>query len=212
MKVNRIIFSSFLMVLFHLVGLYGFLNNNLESLFIKLVPFHLLLMLGLLIFSTNDFSKNIKIFAAIIFTAGYFIEVIGVNTGIIFGNYTYGDALGIKFLSTPLLIGVNWLILVYCTGVLLNSFSIKSSLMFSLIGALILLGIDFLIEPVAIRFNYWTWSGGQIPLQNYVGWYIFSFFLFFVFRAFDFNKNNNAAIVLLMTQIGFFLGLNIWTF
>jgi putative membrane protein len=200
------------MVLFHIVGLYGFLNSELELLFIALVPYHLLLMLGLLIYSTNDFSKNIKIFAVIIYLAGFFIEVIGVNTGLIFGDYSYGEALGLKVLSTPLLIGVNWLILVYCTGVLLDYLKIKNSLIFSLIGALILLGIDFLIEPVAIRFNYWSWSGGQIPLQNYIGWYIFSFLLFFVFKGLDFNKDNKAAIVLLFAQIGFFLGLNMWAF
>jgi len=144
--------------------------------------------------------------------AGFFIEVIGVNTGLIFGDYSYGEALGLKVLSTPLLIGVNWLILIYCTGVLLEYFKLKNSIIFSLIGALILLGIDFLIEPVAIRFNYWSWSGGQIPLQNYIGWYIFSFLLFFVFKGLDFNKNNKAAIVLLFAQIGFFLGLNMWAF
>lgn len=212
MKLNRIQFCGILMVLFHIVGLYGFLNSDLEVLFIALVPYHLLLMLGLLIYSTNDFSKNIKIFAVIIYLAGFFIEVIGVNTGLIFGDYSYGEALGLKVLSTPLLIGVNWLILVYCTGVLLDYLKIKNSLIFSLIGALILLGIDFLIEPVAIRFNYWSWSGGQIPLQNYIGWYIFSFLLFFVFKGLDFNKDNKAAIVLLFAQIGFFLGLNMWAF
>ena len=212
MKLNRIQLCSILMVLFHIVGLYGFLISELEVLFIALVPYHLLLMLGLLIYSTDDFSKNIKIFAVIIYLAGFFIEVIGVNTGLIFGNYSYGQALGLKVLSTPLLIGVNWLILVYCTGVLLEYLKIKNSLIFSLIGALILLGIDFLIEPVAIRFNYWSWSGGEIPLQNYIGWYIFSFLLFFVFKGLDFNKNNKAAIVLLFAQIGFFLGLNMWAF
>jgi putative membrane protein len=212
MKQNRIVISSILMVLFHLVGLYGFLNSEFETLFIALVPYHLLLMLGLLIFSTNDFSKEIKIFAIIIYVAGFFIEVIGVNTGLIFGDYTYGDALGAKVLSTPLLIGVNWLILVYCTGVLLEQFKLQSSLLFSLLGALILLGIDFLIEPIAIRFNYWSWSAGEIPVQNYIGWYVFSFLLFFVFKALDFNKNNKAAIVLLFAQIGFFLALNIWAF
>ena len=212
MKLNRIQLCSILMLLFHIVGLYGFLNSELEVLFIALVPYHLLLMLVLLIYSTNDFSKNIKIFAVIIYLAGFFIEVIGVNTGLIFGNYSYGEALGLKVLSTPLLIGVNWLILVYCTGVLLEYLKIKNSLIFSLIGALILLGIDFLIEPVAIRFNYWSWSGGEIPLQNYLGWYIFSFLLFFVFKSLDFNKNNKAAIVLLFAQIGFFLGLNMWAF
>jgi putative membrane protein len=194
------------------VGLYGFLNSELELLFIALVPYHLLLMLGLLIYSTDDFSKNIKIFALIIYLAGFFIEVIGVNTGLIFGDYSYGEALGLKVLSTPLLIGVNWLILVYCTGVLLKYLKIKNSLIFSLIGAITLLGIDFLIEPVAIRFNYWSWSGGEIPLQNYLGWYIFSFLLFFVFKGLDFNKDNKAAIVLLFAQIGFFLGLNMWAF
>ena len=212
MKLNRIQLCSILMVLFHIVGLYGFLNSELELLFIALVPYHLLLMLGLLIYSTKDFSNNIKIFAVIIYLAGFFIEVIGVNTGLIFGNYSYGEALGLKVLSTPLLIGVNWLILVYCTGVLLDYLKIKNALIFSLIGALILLGIDFLIEPVAIRFNYWSWSGGEIPLQNYLGWYIFSFLLFFVFKGLDFNKNNKAAIVLLFAQIGFFLGLNMWAF
>jgi putative membrane protein len=212
MKLNRIQFCSILMVLFHIVGLYGFLNSDFETLFIALVPYHLLLMLGLLIYSTKDFSKNIKIFAVIIYLAGFFIEVIGVNTGLIFGDYSYGEALGLKVLSTPLLIGVNWLILIYCTGVLLEYFKLKNSIIFSLIGALILLGIDFLIEPVAIRFNYWSWSGGQIPLQNYIGWYIFSFLLFFVFKGLDFNKNNKAAIVLLFAQIGFFLGLNMWAF
>lgn len=212
MKLNRIQLCSILMVLFHLVGLYGFLNSELEVLFIALVPYHLLLMLGLLIYSTKDFSNNIKIFAVIIYLAGFFIEVIGVNTGLIFGNYAYGEALGLKVFSTPLLIGVNWLILVYCTGVLLEYLKIKNALIFSLIGALILLGIDFLIEPVAIRFNYWSWSGGEIPLQNYLGWYIFSFLLFFVFKGLDFNKNNKSAIVLLFAQIGFFLGLNMWAF
>jgi putative membrane protein len=211
MKLNKIVFCSALMVLFHLVGLYGFLNLSYEELFIALVPYHLLLMLGLLVYSTNDFSKNIKIFALIIYFAGFFIEVIGVNTGIVFGNYSYGDALGLKLFSTPLLIGVNWLILVYCTGVLLQYLKIKNTLIFSLIGALILVGIDFLIEPVAIRFNYWSWAGGLIPAQNYIAWYIFSFLLFFVFQRLDFNKKNKAAIVLLLAQIGFFLVLNIWS-
>lgn len=210
MKVNKILIISVWMVIFHLVGLFGFLNSNLESLFKALVPYHLLLMLALLIYSTNDFSKNIKIFASIIYLAGFFIEVIGVNSGLVFGNYAYGKALGFKIWSTPLLIGVNWLVLVYCTGVFLEKFKLQNRFVFAAIGALILVAIDFLIEPVAIRFDYWSWAGGQIPMQNYIGWYIFSFLLFLVFKAFDFNKKNTAAITLIFAQIGFFLVLNIW--
>jgi putative membrane protein len=43
----------------------------------------------------------------IIAVAGFFIEAIGVNTGLIFGNYVYKTTLGWKFLETPLIIGVN---------------------------------------------------------------------------------------------------------
>ena len=212
MRLNKTLICTIFIVMFHLVGLYGFLNSDLEQLFIALVPYHLLLMLSLLAISTDDFSFNFRVFAIIVYLAGFFIEVIGVNTGLVFGSYTYGEALGFKLFSTPLLIGVNWLILVYCTGVFLEQFKIKSSFFFSLLGALILLSLDFLIEPIAIRFDYWSWAGGQIPLQNYLGWYLFSFLLFWIFRGLDFQKQNKAAIVLLFAQAGFFLALNFWSF
>ena len=207
---NRTLFCSMIIILFHFVGLYGFLTPAFESLFIKLVPYHLLLMLGLMVLTVNDRSMDLFKFALGVYLAGFLIEVIGVNTGQIFGDYTYGSALGIKLWATPLLIGVNWLVLVYCTGVFLETFNLKSKWLFSALGAGILLGIDFLIEPVAIRFDYWSWFEGIIPVQNYLGWYIFSYGLFLFFSGLNFNKKNKAAVVLLFAQLGFFLALNLW--
>jgi putative membrane protein len=207
---NRTLFCSMIIILFHLVGLYGFLTPAFELLFIKLVPYHLLLMLGLMVLTVNDRSMDLFKFAVGVYLAGFLIEVIGVNTGQIFGDYTYGSALGIKLWATPLLIGVNWLVLVYCTGVFLETFNLKSKWLFSALGAGILLGIDFLIEPVAIRFDYWSWFEGIIPIQNYLGWYIFSYGLFLFFSGLNFNKKNKAAVVLLFAQLGFFLALNLW--
>lgn len=207
---NRTTFCSIVIVLFHMVGLYGFLMPSLENLFISLVPFHLLLMLILLIVSGHDSSLEIITLALVVSLSGFLIEVIGVNTGFIFGSYSYRTALGIKLWDTPLMIGVNWLILVYCTGVFLEQFKLKSRFVFSALGAMILLGLDLLIEPVAMRFDYWTWSGGNIPLQNYIGWYIVSFLLFWYFSGMDFKKENKAAIVLLFAQLSFFVVLNIW--
>ena len=209
---NRNLICSFIIVLFHLVGLYGFLAPGFENLFIKLVPFHLLLMLVLMIITAWDKSSDIVRFVFWVYLASFFIEVVGVNTGLIFGSYTYGTALGFKLWATPLLIGLNWLILVYCAGVFLEKFNLKSKWLFAAVGAGILLGLDFLIEPVAVRYDYWSWSGSTIPVQNYLGWYIFSFFLFRIFSDLNFRKKNNAAIVLLFSQIGFFLALNLWAF
>lgn len=177
-----------------------------------LVPFHLLLMLVLIIICTDDRSRNIYLFAFLIYTAGFLIEVIGVNTGLIFGQYTYGGALGIKLWETPLIIGVNWLILVYCTGVFLEQFKIRSRFFFSILGGLILLSLDFLIEPVAMRFDYWSWEDSLIPVQNYIAWFVFAAVLLWIFSLMEFKKENKAAIVLLFAQFAFFWILNKWTF
>jgi len=123
---NKNLFYGFIIVLFHLVGLFGFLNPAWEVFFIKLVPYHLLLMLLIMIFTVEDRSYNLLKFALLVYLAGYLIEVLGVNTGLIFGNYRYGSALGLKVWEVPLLIGVNWLILVYCTGIFLQSVHVKN--------------------------------------------------------------------------------------
>jgi putative membrane protein len=196
-------------VLFHLVGLYGFLTPGLIPLFIKLVPFHLLLMMALLIVSCNELSLRFIFFCAGVYFAGFLVEVLGVNTGLIFGSYSYGKTLGIKLWDTPLMIGVNWLILVYSTGVFLEKIKISNQLLTCFIGAAILVLLDILIEPIAIRFDYWSWSGDLIPLQNYIGWFIVSFIMFWFFTVMDIKKKNPSAIVLLVAQVAFFLVLNI---
>lgn len=142
--------------------------------------------------------------------AGFLIELIGVNTDAVFGTYTYGKTLGIKLWQTPLLIGINWFILVYCTGVFLEQFKIKNRFLFSLLGALILLSLDILIEPVAMSFDYWTWDGSVIPVQNYFAWFLFSGLMLWIFSSMSFNKQNKAAVVLLFSQFIFFAVLNKW--
>ena len=201
---------SLIIILFHIVGLYGFLNPALHDLFIKLVPSHLMLMLLLMMISGYDGSSSSVIFAVAVYTAGFLVEVAGVGTRLIFGSYSYGSTLGIKLWQTPLLIGVNWFLLVYTTGVFLSAYKLNRYLL-ALIGAVVLVGIDFLIEPVAVKYDYWSWSGGVIPLQNYVGWFFVSFIMFILFNSFNFRKKNSAANVLFVAQICFFIILNIWS-
>jgi putative membrane protein len=207
---NKASICSLIIILFHFVGLYGFLTPEYVDIFIKLVPFHLLLMLLLIVISGYDRSTNIILFSLLTYLLGFLVEVAGVNSGLIFGSYTYGNTLGIKIWQTPLLIGVNWLVLVYTTGIVLSTLRLNKYLL-PLIGATILVGIDFLIEPVAIKYDYWSWSEGIIPLQNYLGWFIVSFIMFFGYGLFDFKKQNKSAIVLFIAQICFFITLNTWS-
>ena len=41
--------------------------------------------------------------------------------------------------------------------------------------ALLMVCFDLLMEPAAVKLDYWTWMNGDIPLQNYLVWFGLSF-------------------------------------
>lgn len=201
--------SIALILIFHLVGLIGFANEPLVVLFKQLVPLHLLLMLGIVLWNNQSWNKHFLLFTVIVFTASFFVEMLGTNTGLIFGEYGYGQTLGLKLWNTPLMIGVNWFILVYSAGCLLTKWRISNRYFFASISASILVALDVLIEPIAMRYDYWQWAGNEIPLQNYIAWWGVAFIFSLIFNRLHFNKQNIAAISLLIVQFLFFILLNL---
>lgn len=210
---NKKNISIAVVVIFHLVGLIGFSVDELIPLFKTLVPAHLLLMTFILFYNHKDWNTNFYIFLFSIFVFSFTIEAIGTNTGLIFGEYKYLTTLGLKVWNTPLMIGVNWLILVYSAGVFIQRFipsnDLTSVVIKSLIGATILTSIDFFIEPIAIKFDYWAWQNTLVPMQNYVAWLMTSFVFMLVFNKLNFNKSNSIATILLITQSLFFVLLSV---
>jgi putative membrane protein len=189
-----------------LVGFLGFFFGYKE-LFTNLIPFHLLLMLFLLVWSYTVFNSR---FALLIYCLGFGIEYLGVHTGLIFGSYQYGDALGFKLANIPLLIGVNWVLLIFAAGSAIQYIPIKSTVIKSALAATLLVVLDTCIEPVAIRFDYWYWESVSIPLQNYVAWFLFSFGCFYLFYHRKIAPKNPVTLVLLLAQFLFFIALNYW--
>ncbi len=210
---NKKNISIAVIVIFHLVGLIGFSVDELIPLFKILVPFHLLLMTFILLYNHNDFNKSFLLFISIVYVASFLIEGIGTNTGLIFGEYEYLTTLGYKIWNTPLMIGINWLILVYSAGVyiqrIMPSNSASSVFIKSIIGAALLTLIDYFIEPIAIKFDYWAWQNTLVPLQNYVAWFITAFVFMLVFNKLNFNKSNPIAHILLIVQSLFFVLLSV---
>ncbi len=201
--------SIALIVIFHIVGIIGFANEPLVHIFKRLVPFHLLLMLGIVLWNNQSWNKNFIIFSVIVYVGSFFIEMLGTNSGLIFGEYAYGKTLGYKVWNTPLMIGVNWFILVYSMGSLLTRFKLTNQLLFAGIGATVLVALDVLIEPIAMRFDYWQWAGYEIPIQNYVAWWAVAFIFMLIFNRLHFNKQNIVAVSLLIIQFLFFILLNL---
>lgn len=196
--------SIIIVVLFHVVGLIGFLVPVLRPWFLPLVPFHLLLMLLVVMANHYRLSEKFWLFALFVFVTGIVAEWIGVHKHWLFGDYEYGGTLGTKVFDIPLTIGVNWFTLVYATGVLLQRSRIINKVARILLGAGLLVLLDLLIEPVAIQFDYWQWSGGVIPLKNYLCWFALSAVFLTVFEQMKFKVQNRVAPILLATEFVFF--------
>jgi putative membrane protein len=204
---NRICITVIL--LFHLVGLIGFIIPSLTVLFIALVPWHLLLMLGIIVYSYDNLDGRFLLFALVTFLVGFTAEYIGVHTGLIFGHYRYGGTLGTKLFEIPLMIGVNWFLLIYAAGVTLQRSRLKNRLVRIFTGAMILTLLDVLIEPIAVHFDYWHWLNTGIPFKNYVCWFALSALLLFIFEQFKFKRQSIVAPALLIAQFVFFAVLNL---
>ena len=107
--------SVVLIWLFHFSGLLGILFIDRE-LFLETTPVNLFITIVLLFVNLPDVNKNVLLAAVVAFLVGMAVELLGVNYGLIFGQYVYGDNLGVKVGGVPLLIGANWVMLTFITG------------------------------------------------------------------------------------------------
>jgi putative membrane protein len=205
-KIDFYKIALFLLIAMHIAGLIGLLHPVSRAIFEQLIAFNLLVTSGIVFFFHKEFNTSFFLFCTITLLAGYFVEVVGVQSGVIFGQYTYGAALGYKLLNVPLLIGLNWLVLIYCTNVIAHKLN-SGKWVKALAGACLMVLLDFVIEPMAIRHGLWEWQHNQIPVRNYIGWFITSLLLSGLFHILNFNKNNHIAPVMYIVQFLFFLGL-----
>jgi len=197
------------LVIFYLVGITGLIVPVSRELFIKLVPVTLLLSFILLMIYHGTLSIKFILSAAGIFAAGFLVEIIGVNTGILFGSYSYGTTLGPELFHTPWLIGINWLMLVYCSVVIASRY-MDTRYFTAVIAAVLMVVYDFVLEPSAIDLRMWSW-GGPVPLQNYIAWLLVGFLLsWFALASGLVNRSNKIAAPLFFIQLGFFLIHDLW--
>jgi putative membrane protein len=208
-------------ILFHLIGIVGILFYA-TPFFINATPINLLLSFALLIWTQREKNISFWIFLISTIVIGFAVEVIGVNTGYLFGDYTYGNILGPGAINVPFIIGINWFIIIYCCGICMYTFlqkminklppdanrSPNRLRIISVIvdGATLALLFDILLEPVAIKLGLWKWNvDGTVFFYNYLCWFVITSLLLTIFQFCNFNKQNKFAINLLLIQAMFFL-------
>ncbi|MDX5348303.1 MAG: carotenoid biosynthesis protein [Hymenobacteraceae bacterium] len=205
-KTYKVQLAMAVLVVFYIVGFIGMGLSNYSAYFQQLTPFNLLLTNTILFAFHKRFSGVFLIFAGICMLTGFFAEIIGVHTQLLFGDYSYGSALGFKLWQVPVLISLNWLMLVYSTGHISHLFELPPVLR-AAVGAGLMVLLDVFLEPVAMRYDFWNWSSGYIPVSNFIGWFGVAFLLQLCFQYLKFFKQNPLAPFVYLLQFFFFIGL-----
>ncbi len=196
-------------VVFYTVGIVGMSLPDQRDYFASLSFLNLLLSFGIVLLARKVAIKRFIGFLAFCFSIGFVAELIGVHTGLLFGSYHYGENLGVKVFEVPIIIGLNWGILVVISASLVERF--QMSVYFKvLLATTLMVFLDFLMEPIANDLDFWHWRNDQIPLYNFVCWFVISLILQYFY--FNFNKlaeSNRVFNVLYTVMVVFFSLLNL---
>ena len=174
-------FSIFTVWLINISGFFGILSDQKEF-FLSSSPYVLTLTLFLLIVN-NSINKKFLIRLFLIFLLVFTVEIIGVNFSIFFGEYRYGNNLGIKIFDVPIVIGFNWVLLIILTGNFAHKIFPKSIMLRVLNGSIMMILLDLLIEISAPKLDYWEFAVNPVPLSNYLWWFIFSILFHFIYQS-----------------------------
>lgn len=186
-------FSIFTVWLINISGFFGILSDQ-KDFFLSSTPYVLTLTLFLLTVN-NSINKKFLIRLFLIFLLGLTVEIIGVNFSIFFGEYKYGNNLGIKIFDVPIVIGFNWVLLIILTGNFAHKIFQKSIILRVLTGSIMMILLDLLIEVSAPKLDYWEFTVNPVPLSNYLWWFIFSILFHFIYQS------NNKKEYIVSTNI-----------
>ncbi|MFO8130254.1 MAG: carotenoid biosynthesis protein [Bacteroidales bacterium] len=198
--------AAILLGVFYLTGLAIMKYDPNKPLIIDLIPFALLLNFLVLMLFHKGWSVRFFIASTFIVFSGFFIETLGVHTGWVFGEYSYGNKLGPMLFETPLIIGINWLVVVYSAYFLTHGLKWAVPLKI-LFGSAILTGYDFFLEPFAIQYNMWSWKGNEVPMSNYLAWFVVSAIFLSLMHFLSLKIKNRISVPLFLIQLFFFIAL-----
>ena len=195
--------SIFIVWLLNISGFFGVLSDE-KDFFLSSTPYVLTTTLLLLILN-NYFNSRLYIRLFLIFLLGLAVEIVGVNFSFFFGEYEYGDNLGIKFFDVPVVIGFNWVLLIILTGNFAHKLFPKSIFFKVTLGSILMILLDLLIEISAPKLDYWEFTVSPVPFSNYFWWFVFSILFHSIYQS---NKNKEFVVSTNILVIHFlFFGL-----
>jgi len=201
-------FAILWIVLVHFFGILGV--YFLPDWFLPATPITLLVSAIVVLLRYEKFRKSRVIAFIVIAVLAFFIEVYGVQTGNLFGTYTYGENLGWKLFGVPLIIGVNWAALLMVAQQLTTHYIVVNNRFFSAISVGVLMtSFDLLLEVLAPQFDFWSFTNlNYAPNENFIAWFGVSF-CFGLYSYSHFRNQNKTAVLYGAAQLLFFMVLGL---
>jgi len=202
-------FSIFFVWLINISGFFGLLSDQ-KDFFLIMSPLAILITFILLILN-YDFKQKGFITALIsIITIGFLVEFLGVNYDLFFGSYEYGNSLGYKIGGVPIIMSVNWLVLIFLAGSFTEKIIPNSLLLKVLFGSLLMVFLDIFLEICAPKLDYWKFNEEVVPISNYNSWFIISAICLYVYFKLIKEKEYTLSTNMLAIHFAFFGLLSIF--
>lgn len=210
-------FSSVLWItilgVLYAVGAVGMPMEGFKAFLLPMTPVLLILTTGLLTFFQLEKDKMFWLVLLFVFVGSIVLEIAGVSTGVIFGEYVYGDTLGPKVYGVPVMIGVNWVMLVLATGMISMRLHLKWWKK-AVVAASLMVFLDMWMEPLCGYMDMWYWDSGSAPVKNYLAWWAAAFVFQVIFqRAYvkrmSYYPDNPLAFAVWLYQFLFFAVINL---
>lgn len=170
--------AAFVLTVLYLLGIVGHLwSPTYEWVLAHTASFLLLFGLATQSPSFAAGGRRFAAWAVGVYVFTMLVEMAGVATGVVFGEYDYGNTLGWTVHGVPLVIGLNWVAITngaVCIAHRALPFrpGVGRKARTVLLAAGLVAILDYLLEPVAMRLDYWQWAGDRIPPRNYQAWVI----------------------------------------
>lgn len=168
-------------------------------------------------------NKQLREILILAFVYGMLLETINSNFSL---AYYYNKDFLFQIFGVPLVIGAGWVIVYYAARKMVMRYHGLRWFQIPFLMALFAVMIDFILDPIAIRLEFWTWriplnqEFFGVPYDNFIGWmaaiWTFAFFMNLSDQSFIKEKTSKlikyiSAIVsplLLSLQITIYLILS----
>ena len=197
--------SILAILILHAGAFVGIMSPWVER-FVLLTPFHLIFSILLVLKRDNEGGN--KLYSSLLQIAfiSFLIEIIGVNTNLLYGKFAFGASFGPKVLGTPPMIGIVWALFTL-TAVQTTELVIKNKWLGATIAAILITALNWVMEPVAPKLGFWHWNEAshEAGMHDYIGAFvqgwIFSYFLYVRVK----DIGNYVGLAFLIIQALFFV-------